>query len=126
MSKPDDMLSEQKRLCQYLNQCGYKNSIIGHAISFNNRHNTKQATSIQKNKCHVTLPYYGEPSEKMKQISLDYDISMQFTPVSTLKNSLVHPKDKQQSRQSDVVYETCYCQNLVCQEAYNGETSQPS
>ena len=99
-SKPDDMLSEQKHLCQCLNQCGYMNSIIDHANNFNKCHNSKTATSIQKNKCYVTLPYNGELSEKMKQIFQDYDISMQFTAVNTLKNSLVHPKDKQQQKPS--------------------------
>ena len=64
----------------------------------------------------------------MKRFFQDYDISTQFTPVySTLKNSLVHPKDKQQqNRQGDVVYEICCNQNLACREAYIGETSQPS
>ena len=41
MSKPDDMLSEQKHLRQCLNQCGYKNSIIDHAINPNKRHNAR-------------------------------------------------------------------------------------
>ena len=62
----------------------------------------------------------------MKTIFQDYDISTQFTPVNTLKSSLVHPKDKQQqSRQSNVVYEICCNPNFACQDAYIGETSQP-
>ena len=48
-----------------LNQCGYKSSKIDHAINFNKRRNAKTATSVQKNKCYVTVPYYGELSEKM-------------------------------------------------------------
>ena len=56
MSKPDDRLSEQKQLRQSLNQCGYKNSTIYHAIGSNKRHNTKTVTSIRKNKCYVTPP----------------------------------------------------------------------
>ena len=64
VSKPDDMLSEQKHLRHCLNQCGYKNSIIDHAINHNKSHNTKTTTSIQRNKCYVTLPYYYEHSEK--------------------------------------------------------------
>ena len=70
----------------------------------------------------VTLLYNGEPSEKIKRISRDYDISTQFTAV----NILVHPKDKQQQRrQSDVVYEICRNPNFACQDAYIGETSKP-
>ena len=62
----------------------------------------------------------------MKRFFQHYDISTQFTPVNTLKNSLVHPKDKQQqSRQSDVGYEICCNLNFACQDAYIGETSQP-
>ena len=41
-------------------------------------------------------------------------ISTQFTPVSTLGNSLVHPRGKQQqSRQSNVGYEICATQTLL-------------
>ena len=62
----------------------------------------------------------------MIQIFQHYDISTQFTAANTLKNSLVHPKDKQQqSCQSDVVYEICCNPNFACQDAYIGETSQP-
>ena len=44
VSKPDDMMSELKHLRQYLNQYGYKNTIVDYAISCNIRHNTKTAT----------------------------------------------------------------------------------
>ena len=126
MAKPDDVLSEQKHLHQYLNQRGYRNSIIDYVINLNKRHNTKTATPIHKNKCYVTLPYYGELPEKMKRIFQDNDISTQLTAVNTLKNFLVHPKDKQQkSRQSEVVYEICCNPNIACQDAYIVETSQP-
>ena len=60
VSKLDDMLSEQRHIRQCQNQCGYKNSIIDHAINLSKRHNIKTATSVQKNKCYATLPYYGE------------------------------------------------------------------
>ena len=62
----------------------------------------------------------------MKRIFQDYDISTQFTAVNTSKNSLVHPRDRQQqNRQSDVVYEMCCNPYCACQDAYIGETSQP-
>ena len=76
---------------------------------------------------YVSLPYYGELSEKkIKENFLDNDFSTQIAAVNTLKNTLVHPKDKQQqSRQGDVVYEICCNPNFACQDAYIGETSQP-
>ena len=86
MSKPDDMLSEQKHLRHSLNLCGYKNSIIDHAIRLNKRHNTKIAISIQKSKCYFTPPYHGEPSVKIKGIFQDDDVQTQFS-----RNSPFHP-----------------------------------
>ena len=51
---------------------------------------------------------------------------MVFTKLPKLKNSLVHPKGKQQkSRQSNVVCKICCNPNIACQDAYIGETSQP-
>ena len=65
-------------------------------------------------------------SDKMKESFQDYTCT-QFTPLSTLKNALVYPRDKQQQkRQSNVVYEICCNANIACQEARIGETSQLS
>ena len=126
VSKPDDRLSEHEHLRQSLNFCCYNNSTIDHAISFNKCHNTKTATSILKDKHYVALPYYGELSDTMKLICKDYDTSPQFTAVKMLKNSLVHPKDKQQqSRQGNFVYEICSNPNFAYQDVYIGETSPP-
>ena len=87
-------MSILKHLRHSLNHRGIRNSIIDHAIVFNERHTTKTATSIQKNKCYVTPPCYGEISGEKKRFFLYYDISMQFTPVDTSKKSVLHPKDK--------------------------------
>ena len=48
VSKLDDMLSEHRHLRQSLNQCGHRNSIIDHTISFSRRHKNKTATTIEK------------------------------------------------------------------------------
>ena len=88
----------KKHLRQCLNLCRYRNSLIDHAISFNKRHCSKTATSIQKNKCYVTIPYYCELPYKTKRIVQYYHISTQFTPVNALKNSLVHSIDKQRKK----------------------------
>ena len=62
----------------------------------------------------------------MMRIFQYFYISTQLTPVSTLRNSLVHPKDTQRKRcQSDVLYEFCCNQNFVCKDAYIDESSQP-
>ena len=44
----------------------------------------------------------------MKRILQEYDITTQNTAVNILRNSLVHPKYKQQqSRETNAVYEIC-------------------
>ena len=49
----------------------------------------------------------------MMRIFQYFYISTQLTPVSTLRNSLVHPKDTQRKRcQSDVLYEFCATKTL--------------
>ena len=68
-TKQNDNLSEQRHLRQCLNLCGNGNSIIDRAISSNKPHNSKSATSIEKNKCYVTLPYQGELSKNETNFS---------------------------------------------------------
>ena len=63
----------------------------------------------------------------MRRIFQDYDISTQLTAVNALRNSLAHPKDKQQQQscQCDAMFEICCNPNFACQDAYIGETSLP-
>ena len=72
---------------------------------FHKPHITIISISIQKNKCYFTLPYHGELTDKMKQIFLHYHISTHFTPINTLMNALVHPRDGQKSHQGNFIQE---------------------
>ena len=62
----------------------------------------------------------------MKQIFQDYDISAQFTPVNTLKISLVHPKDKPKKAVKVMLsMKFASTLSLSFQDTYIGVTSQP-
>ena len=54
-----------------------------------------------------------------------YKIPVYFKPANTLKQKLVHPKDKvARHKQNNVVY-AIQCEGGNCQDSYIGETKQP-
>ncbi|XP_072050140.1 uncharacterized protein [Amphiura filiformis] len=70
----------------------------------------------------VVLPYKEGLSQRVRRVFKKHGINTAFKPHQTLRNILVHPKDKRDVKQtSDCVYETpC----LNCDKSYIGETSR--
>ena len=63
-------------------------------------------------------------SEKLRRIFNTHQIPVHFKPSNTLRQKLVHPKDKiPREKQSNVVY-AVQC-NEECSDLYIGETKQP-
>ena len=80
----------------------------------NNQNNTRRKL--------VVLPYVQGLSERIAKIYKNHDITTCMKPNSTLRQALVHPKDKvQKLRNSGVVYEIP-CMN--CKATYIGETKR--
>ena len=70
------------------------------------------------------VPYVAGVSEKLQRIFWQYKIPTYFKPVNTLRQKLVHPKDKAPNhKQSNVVY-SIHCKEEGCKEHYIGETKQ--
>ncbi|XP_072051644.1 uncharacterized protein [Amphiura filiformis] len=64
-------------------------------------------------------------SEKLKRIFGQHQIPVSLKPCNTLRQKLVHPKDKiPQRKQSNIVY-AINCQDSDCENYYIGETKQP-
>ena len=75
-----------------------------------------------KSKGMVIIPYVEGVSEKVARIMKSYSISTAMKPHSTLRNLLVHPKDKRDPHNStDVIY-SIPCKN--CDLSYVGETGR--
>ncbi len=74
---------------------------------------------------NITLPYIEGISEKMRRVFEEYGISSSFKPFNTIRQKLVHPKDRTpKEKKSDVIY-GIKCDQKNCQEVYIGETAQP-
>ena len=72
----------------------------------------------------VTIPYVSGLSEKLRRIFKDQGIPVSFKPKNTLRQALVHPKDKQpKDKQSNIVY-AIQCKDSGCDDLYIGETKQ--
>jgi len=73
----------------------------------------------------ISIPYVSGLSEKLQRIFRQHDVPVYFKPGNTLRQKLVHPKDKMPTqKQSNVVYEI-QCSETKCKERYIGETKQP-
>lgn len=73
----------------------------------------------------MTIPYVANVSEKIRRILKEHEINTTFKPGNTLRQILVHPKDKvKKEKKSGVVYGIS-CSDPTCKDVYIGETAQP-
>ncbi|KAJ0057566.1 hypothetical protein NL108_009329 [Boleophthalmus pectinirostris] len=71
----------------------------------------------------VTIPYMAGVSEKLQRIFRQHEIPVYFKTTDTLRQRLVHPKEKTPShKQSNVLYSIQCSED--CSERYIGETKQ--
>jgi len=76
-----------------------------------------------KSRGMVPIPYVKGLSEAFSRISKTYRICTAVRPHTTLRNMLVHPKDRiSDEKKPEVVYEIP-CKN--CEQVYVGETGRP-
>ncbi|KAI8498497.1 hypothetical protein Bbelb_236990 [Branchiostoma belcheri] len=86
-----------------------------------------QVPDIQtnKNKANITIPYVQGVSEKLRRIFQNFNIATNFKPHSTLRQRLVHPKDRpHKGTKANVIYRL-KCEEPNCNNTYIGETSRP-
>ncbi|CAH1264225.1 Hypp2915 [Branchiostoma lanceolatum] len=120
--------NEHRHLENALNKCGYKRWTFHKALKpadeskkpSNEKHMQKRKTTA-----NATIPYIQGVSEKLRIILQDFNIATSFKPYSTLRQKLVHPKDRVRKHiKSDVIYRL-KCEHPQCRDTYIGETSQP-
>ena len=128
ITKEPDKAAEDQHLRQALNNCGYNNWAIEKALKLGEKESkpTEHNKNLSGKGVSTTIPYHGDLSEKLKRIYKDYNISTHFKPTNTIRQVLVHPKDKQpKGHQSGIVYGVQCADNYNCTDCYIGETSQP-
>ena len=121
VSDPDNTQREKDHLNIALGKCGYPKWAINSALFPRHR----ATDSDNRPKATATIPYVSGLSEQLQRKFGEHNIRVAHKPVNTLRQMLVHPKDKQEKdRVSGVVYHI-NCEGEGCQEQYIGETEQP-
>ncbi|KAI8483137.1 hypothetical protein Bbelb_391560 [Branchiostoma belcheri] len=117
---------EQRHLRGALAKCGYQNWTFNKALKPSDQskktHKCKPLTN--KNKANITIPYVQGVSEKLRRIFQNFNIATNFKPHSTLRQRLVHPKDRpHKGTKANVIYRL-KCEEPNCNNTYIGETSR--
>ncbi|KAI8510307.1 hypothetical protein Bbelb_112230 [Branchiostoma belcheri] len=118
---------EQRHLRGALAKCGYQNWTFNKALkpSDQSKKTQKCKPLTNKNKANITIPYVQGVSEKLRRIFQNFNIATNFKPHSTLRQRLVHPKDRpHKGTKANVIYRL-KCEEPDCNNTYIGETSRP-
>ncbi|KAI8507081.1 hypothetical protein Bbelb_155200 [Branchiostoma belcheri] len=118
---------EQRHLRGALAKCGYQNWTFDKALkpSDQSKKTQKCKPLTNKNKANITIPYVQGVSEKLRRIFQNFNIATNFKPHSTLRQRLVHPKDRpHKGTKANVIYRL-KCEEPNCNNTYIGETSRP-
>ena len=111
---------EEQHVRHALRNCGYPNWAFNKCKT-RQRQDRKEVEQKGKG---VSLPYVSGVAEKLKRVYGQYNIPVYFKPGNTLRQKLVHPKDKTpHHKQSNVIY-AIQCSQEDCSESYIGETKQ--
>ena len=82
----------------------------------------KQKDPNKRSKCMVVIPYIKGVTEKLQRVYKKHNIATSVKPQRTIRNILVHPKDKiGKDKKTGVVYRI-KCK--ICSDCYIGETGR--
>ncbi|XP_078698417.1 uncharacterized protein LOC144925962 isoform X2 [Branchiostoma floridae x Branchiostoma belcheri] len=118
---------EHRHLRGALAKCGYQNWTFNKALkpSDQSKKTQKCKPLTNKNKANITILYVQGVSEKLRRIFQNFNIATNFKPHSTLRQRLVHPKDRpHKGTKANVIYRL-KCEEPNCNNTYIGETSRP-
>ncbi|XP_072039550.1 uncharacterized protein [Amphiura filiformis] len=127
VTEEEDKQQEEEHIKHALNQCGYPNWTI-EKVKHQIRDKTKAKKKVkdkntQRSKGMVVIPYVQGVSERLQRVFKKHNIQTAMRPHNTLKQNLVHPKDKiEATKTCDCVYEIP-CKS--CKKSYIGETGRP-
>jgi len=128
VSTENDKNKEELLIRTALRKCGYPKWIF-QMVKQDQRNKelrakktNKKSTSDQSDGGLVVIPYVGRLSEATERIDRKYGISTAVKPYKTLRNLLVHPKDKRTVGQTGESVYKIPCDN--CSSMYIGETGR--
>ena len=129
VTEDKDREREEQHITKALQQCRYPTWAITQVKKdmqqkrkAEQKKEKQRITTKEKSKGLVVIPYVKGLSETFTRIMREHGISTAIRPHRTLRNILVHPKDKvTDDKKSDVVYKIP-CKN--CEASYIGETGR--
>ncbi|XP_072051932.1 uncharacterized protein [Amphiura filiformis] len=125
ITEDTDKEEEEANIKKALNTCGYPpwsiDRVKKQMETPREKKNTKKDEN-SKSKGMVVIPYVEGVSERIARTFKNYNIATAMKPHCTLRNMLVHPKDKRDPlHTTDVIY-AIPCKN--CESTYVGETGR--
>ena len=122
------MKDEGDHLNKVLRRCKYPMWALNRAnITLNKKKNKKEASKNSNNsskKPHIVVPYIQGLSESCKNICRKHGVEMYFKGGCTIKDLLVHPKDKDNILQKSGLIYRYRCGRVDCNEEYIRESGR--
>lgn len=119
VSDPLDKIAERQHIEKALAVCGYPKWSFR---KVDRRRSTIRDKPKEDTIGSVVLPYVKGITEECQRVIKSYNISCAAKPVRTLRNFLVHAKDKRSFEENTGVVYKIPCAN--CDSAYIGETGR--
>ena len=126
VSEAEDREAQERHIREALKRCGYpgwsfkkvkQQMARPKAAKIKNRQEV-----LDRNKGMVVIPYVQGVSEALERVYKKHNISTAMKPHTTLRNRLVHPKDKRDIKESCGVVYQIPCKD--CSKVYIGETGR--
>ena len=131
ISDPTELTKEIKHVNDALKKCHYPDWALKKtekSIANPNKSKGKKRYNKADQKGSVVMPYVKGTSETLRRIFNKHKVNVCFKPHQTLKQMLVHPKDK--TKKSEVCGAIYHVQcagsdkGSVCNDSYIGETER--
>ena len=127
VTEESDRVDEEKKVQEALTTCGYPKWTFDKVKEQRQgakpkKKNTTKKDDNTRSRGMVVLPYVKGVTERVSRIMRNHNISTAMKPHNTLRNQLVHPKDKREPKNiTNAIYEIpC----LNCNSTYIGETGR--
>ena len=121
-----DKREEEKKVQKALETCGYPKwtfeKVTNQMKQTKSKKATKNKDETNKYKAMVVLPYVNGVTEKVSRVLKSYNVAAASKPHTTLRNLLVHPKDKRDDHNTTDALYSLPCMN--CNLEYIGETGR--
>ncbi|XP_072014851.1 uncharacterized protein [Amphiura filiformis] len=130
VTETEDRTQEEERVRAALKTCGYpdwamdrvKNQMHNKNKDADKSRSKKSKTTEEKSKGMVVIPYVSGLSERIQRVLKKHKVDTAMKPHRTLKQILVHPKDKREKAKTGICIYEIGCKN--CDLSYVGETSR--